>query len=468
MKHDSNSESGSSQSRRKFLTNMGVGGTVALGVLSSPSIYAGAKKTASLEKCRFTALAQHFVYLNSGTEGSMPDCVIKHLQKKLYAWASDPTTSYELDAELGKRQELNRQRVGEFFGVGKDNITLTDNTTMGLSMTLLGLNFQADDKVIITNHEHNAILSPLQVLDQRIGLDIKVRKFPLAAKLSKMSHKQILDALFPNSDALRNAKALCVSHVYPSTGIRLPLKELRKKADQLNIQYVIVDGAQAMGMLDLSAEGEDISSCDFYAGPGHKWMNGPPSTGVLYLKNKDIQPPEFYPVGSQRMSKYLGDESKTFPMAKALQVRGCSNTVGFSAMLEATKFIQQSGGSSAVEKHILDLSKRVKSIISLRAPHALISPDSDEKLMSGLTVFSPFNWKKPQQIYSDKKKADWVVRELLKKNIQIRSIGLIDDLDKKLSGQKRYVLRVSTAYFNTEADINLFQKELKEVLLRIR
>jgi len=144
----------------------------------------------------------------------------------------------------------------------------------------------------------------------------------------------LLEFLLPDTDELRGAKALCVSHVYPTTGVRLPLEALREKADALNIKYLIVDGAQAFGMVDISRGRDNITHTDFYACPGHKWLNGPPSTGILYIKNSRIRPPEFYPILSQRMTKYSGhqnEEGEPFPMTEALQVRGCSNTPGFSS-----------------------------------------------------------------------------------------------------------------------------------------
>lgn len=99
---------------------------------------------------------------------------------------------------------------------------------------------------------------------------------------------------------------MCVSHVYPTTGVRLPLHLLRKKADELNIRYLIVDGAQAMGMIHLSSNEDSLENCDFYACPGHKWLNGPLGTGVLYIKNADIRPPEFYPTLSQMNGEISG------------------------------------------------------------------------------------------------------------------------------------------------------------------
>jgi len=418
-------------------------------------------------KCQFSKLATKFIYLNSGTEGSMPDCVINELANKQNQWAEDPTTSYELDKSLGKHQHLNREKVAEFFSVTKNNITLTDNTTMGLSMAIMGLNFSSTDKVIVTNHEHNAIVSPLAILQTRLGLTVKTRNFPSTTKLSKMGEADLFEFLFPDTDELRGAKALCVSHVYPTTGARLSLKTLRKKADELSIQYLIVDGAQAFGMLDLGQGTEKITHTDFYACPGHKWLNGPPSTGILYIKNSKISPPEFYPTLSQRMSKYIleGKIIETdFSMAEALQVRGCSNTPGFSAMLSAISFVKELGGTNAIEKRILLLSNIVKDFITSRSPKSLVSPFKAETLLSGLTVFFPFSWENPDKLFYDKKTADRIVRKLMENNIQIRSIGFEDVSDQT---KKRYALRISTGIFNSSEQLNIFRERLKEVLMSI-
>jgi selenocysteine lyase/cysteine desulfurase len=371
---------------------------------------------------------------------------------------------------LGKRQELNRTKAARFLGVGKNNVCLTDNTTMGLSMTLMGLNFRPGDRVVMTNHEHNAIKSPLHVLQARQGLRIETRSFPVAEKLSRMDSTELLDALFPDTPALKGAKALCVSHVYPTTGVRLPLELLREKADELNIPYLVVDGAQAMGMVDLTGNGDSVENCDFYACPGHKWLNGPPSTGVLYIRNADIRPPEFYPTISQRMGRYAdcGDDSDScFPIAEALQVRGCSNAPGFAAMIRAMQFAGDAGGAGQIEKHILGLSREVKNIILSRAPRAIVSPYSDAALLSGLTTFFPFKWDKPQAVFSDRKTAEWVVKELLERKIQVRSIGFSNAGSSSQSPEELYAIRVSTAYFNTVSQIDVFTKALQEVLMRI-
>jgi len=245
---------------------------------------------------------------------------------------------------------------------------------------------------------------------------------------------------------------------------------LRRKVDQLNIRYLIVDGAQAMGMLDLTAEDDDIRHCDFYACPGHKWLNAPPSTGVLYIRDDRIRPPEFYPTLSQRMEKFAACDSDTddcFPMVEALQVRGNTNTPGFAAMVRAMEFVESEGGASNIESHILDLSRTVKKIILDQAPNSVVSPHADLALSSGLTVFFPFRWNDPETVFTDKKTADWVVAELLKNNIQIRSIGLWDSTSGDDQHVPSFALRVSTAHFNTDDHVATWKNALRDVLSRI-
>jgi len=450
--------------RRNFLLRSGSLGALLAGSTLSNTVMAEnyAAPAGAEPDCSFNQLAGDFTYLNSGTEGSMPKCVLEDLQNNLQRWASDPTTAYEADETLGKRQHKTRADIAKILGVEKNNICLTDNTTMGLNMVLTGLSFTASDKVIVTNHEHNAILSPLTVISERIGTTVITRSFPAAKDLPGFSVAALMDHLFPNTPELRGAAALCVSHVYPTTGVRLPLDLLRKKADELGIRYLIVDGAQAFGMLDTSQGPEHITHCDFYACPGHKWLNGPPSTGILFLKNADIRPPEFYPMLSQRMYKYR-DGNSNFPMAQALQVRGCSNAPGFGAMLRAMKFQIELGGASVVENHILGLSASVKAFIHEAAPLALVSPAETDKLQSGLTVFFPFRWQSPNTLFTDKKTCDLVVDRLLEKNIQIRSIGF----DDPSSERKLYALRVSTAIFTTPQQLNQFQAALQATLRQL-
>ncbi len=443
------------------------------------------KKRAKLLKGQsdFTQLPKKFIYLNNGTEGSMPGSVIKALHKSLKKWANNPTDAYEIDPLLGKRQKKNRAAIAQFMGVQLNNICLTENTTMGLNMVLMGLDFKPEDKLVITDHEHPSITSPMWILKEKLGLQVVVRDFPQATELSKMNAEQLIEHLFPNVPELQNAKALCISHVYNTTGVRLPLDKIRQRADELNIRYLIVDGAQGMGMVDLNKAENRVDNCDFYAAPTHKWMNGPPGTGVLYIKDVCIGPPEFYPPLSQKMAAYKSadDSQSHLPMAEALMVRGCCIIPAYVAITKKLlKFFNKIGGQLKVEQHILALSSMVRDFIAQKSPAGLISATAPE-LQSGLVSFYPFNWDQPQTCFKDKDTVIGIVDKLLEQGVQVRYVPFptVDFSDhcklqchdphsvRDCSGEpveQTFAIRVSSGYFNTPADIRVFRKKLKKVL----
>lgn len=430
----------------------------------------------------FSRLESSRVYMNNGTEGRMPDEVIAAYGESLRRWAGSPTEAFETDWELGKRQKWNRQRVARFLDVGTDNVCLTDNTTMGLNMVLMGLTIESGDKLVMTDQEHPAMISPIWVLMQRRRVAVEVRPFPAPEVLSTMTADQLLEWLFPCTEALRDAKALCVSHAYNTTGVRLPLDKLRRRADELNIEYLIVDGAQGLGMVDIHDPSNRVDNCDFYAAPMHKWMNGPPGTGLLFIRDRDLCPPDFYPPVGQKMGAYMCGDARgaCLPIAEALQARGCSSIPGYVGAIRVIEFIERVGGPARVEEHILALAARVRELVGSRCPNCLISP-GDRQLRSGLISFYPFDWDQPDRFFSDQETAARVVARLREAGVEVRyvpfpTVDLRDDCRLRrhepeamidCSGEpeeQTFAVRVSTGYFNTEADLDVLADALEYAL----
>jgi L-cysteine/cystine lyase len=77
-------------------------------------------------------------------------------------------------------------------------------------------------------------------------------------------------------------RLLVISHVLWNTGQVLPLAAIADLCHQHRPQpvWVLVDGAQAVGMLPLNLEQLGV---DFYAFTGHKWWCGPAGLGGLYV-----------------------------------------------------------------------------------------------------------------------------------------------------------------------------------------
>jgi selenocysteine lyase/cysteine desulfurase len=79
-------------------------------------------------------------------------------------------------------------------------------------------------------------------------------------------------------------RVISVSHVFSSTGLRMPIAELSALARSRGLMCV-VDGAQAVGAIRVNVR---ELGCHAYATSGHKWLLGPKGTGLLYIA-KDAQ-----------------------------------------------------------------------------------------------------------------------------------------------------------------------------------
>ena len=175
-------------------------------------------------------------------------------------------------------EETNRlaKRFASFFGCEPDELQFTRGAGEALGQTIAGLDLSPGDEVITTTREHPAALSPWLVLARR--REVVVKQIELPVPLT--GPEQAL-GLFAGAVTERT-KVLAFSHVQYDDGAVLPVRDLCAFARQRGI-LTVVDGAQALGMLELSVR--DLG-CDFYATCCHKWLGGSHGTGALYVRRE--------------------------------------------------------------------------------------------------------------------------------------------------------------------------------------
>lgn len=174
--------------------------------------------------------------------------------------------------------ETNRlaQRCGAFLGCEPDEVLFTRGAGEALGLAIAGLDLAPGDEIITTTREHPAALSPWLVQARRREVVVKQIELPMPLT----GPEQPL-GLFAGAVTERT-KVIAFSHVQYDDGAVLPVKELCAFARQKGI-LSIVDGAQALGMIDLSLH--DLG-CDLYATCFHKWLSGSHGTGALYVRRE--------------------------------------------------------------------------------------------------------------------------------------------------------------------------------------
>jgi selenocysteine lyase/cysteine desulfurase len=250
-------------------------------------------------------------------------------------------------------EETNRlaARFAAFLGCDADEVLFTRGAGEALGLAIAGLDLAPGDEIVTTSREHAAALSPWLVQARR--REIVVKQIELPAPLT--GPEQPL-GIFAGAVTERT-KVLAFSHVQHDDGAVLPVKELSAFARQKGI-LSIVDGAQALGMVEFSAR--DLG-CDLYATCCHKWLSGSHGTGALYVRREvldklwpveprglDSVPPVFMPT----------DADGNADVPAALHKLGNIVPHAWPALrgVEAALEFQQTVGRSKIEARIRELA----------------------------------------------------------------------------------------------------------------
>jgi selenocysteine lyase/cysteine desulfurase len=396
---------------------------------------------------RLFRLDPAIVYLNSGTEGSIPMVIQKNYFRYIEKWASSPSYYFAFDKTFQDWQKSNRQKAGNFIGTPGENVCITGNTSEGLSMALLGADLREGDEILSTLHDYPSSESVCHVLSKSEGVIYTQLYLPSPAE-----SKEEIVSVFRNA-ITRKTKVLLFSHINYTTGLRMPVKELCELATEKNLM-TIIDGAHALGTLPLDMEG---IGCDFYAAAGHKWLNGPPGTGILFIRDAERNPYSLLPI----LSELYGFET-TYSISDMLQIRGCSNTPGFTAMIDAMT-LNELIGKERILSRLLELNHYLqKRIIPEWGEACLLSPSSTpetRELCSGIVSFVPS--RDPLKRFDKDFIAGISQRVIREYKIWIRDVSF---LDKPSDGNKlTHVLRVSVNLFNDFDDIDKLILAIKAV-----
>lgn len=368
--------------RRDFLSSVGATGLLA-GV--APALEAASRlgafepSPADPDEKIFAEARKHFlipagiVYCNTGTLGASPIEVVtalaegnRKLERTLADWPyekpdGEPLTGY---------QELRdvRALAGSLINATVDEIAITQNATVAMSMLANGLDLAAGDEVVSTDHEHAGGISGWRLRAKRHGAIVKeVALDPLLAGGPEAIEKAFADAMTPRT------KVVMFSHITSGLGILMPAKELCALAHGRGA-LAIVDGAQAVGQIPVDVQ---ALGADAYVTSPHKWLMAPKGTGILYIK-RDVQDRFWTTLASSRWD----DREKG---AFRFMQYGTGSVPVSEGLVAALKFVSKIG-VDRIARWDRMLSTRLRDGLE-KIPAARLSSPSDRRLASAITTF---------------------------------------------------------------------------------
>ena len=175
--------------------------------------------------------------------------------------------------------EKLRERIADLLNVYPDDIIFVTSTTRAIDVAL---ECSQPALVITTDQEHDSEYRLLDLMSHKYGT--RVVKIPVIGNVSREGWEADFVERVVNASTGNKETVLLLSHVCFANGWVLPVQDICTRLSKLNPRVpVIVDGAHAIGQLEVSLAGFPFR---FYAFSGHKWLFGPPSLGILVLSQE--------------------------------------------------------------------------------------------------------------------------------------------------------------------------------------
>lgn len=364
-------------------------------------------------------------YLNTGTFGPLPDCVIQAMQERIRDdWQNGRLGAAAFEA-MGTIYGNARSGVARLLNADVEDIALTDNTGEGLNIISFGINWHEGDEVITTNHEHISLLAPLYQLRDRYGIIIRFADIGPTAERPVL--KAIADLVTPRT------RLISISHVTWTTGAVLNISEVAYMGREWGIP-VLIDGAQSAGAIPVDVKALGV---DFYAIPMQKWLCGPDGTGALYVRKDALKYVSPTYVGYWSTKHEEGLEWELLESAQRFEVGG-RQTAAIAGQAAVLNWLEETVGHQWLFERITSLSAYASTAL---------------KEVPGLTILTPQPGESGLVSFKLEGRDDSEVVKYLRDNhnIYIRNIPSTKSL------------RISTGFYNTEEEIDKLVAALREM-----
>lgn len=235
-----------------------------------------AAQTQDLHRQQFPALANK-TYFNYGGQGPMPQAAIDAINNSQEYIQRRGPFSTEVNAWITQEIEQTRGAIASELNAPAETITITEDVTVGCNIAMWGIDWQAGDRILLSDCEHPGIIATAAEIRRRFGVEVDT--CPLMATLNQGDPVDVI------AQHLRShTRLVVVSHLLWNTGQVLPLDKIIKICKQHQGSrplQILVDAAQSVGLLPLNLT---ELGADFYAFTGHKWLCGPAGVGGLYVR----------------------------------------------------------------------------------------------------------------------------------------------------------------------------------------
>ena len=303
-------------------------------------------------------VCEDMVYLQTGSFGSSPASVVARIRELLEPQMRGPAAKASGEILTAAEDEC-RPLLARALGARTEEVTLAHNATEGIDMILWSIDWKAGDEIVISNHEHPAVMMPCYNLRERFGVVYR----EAAIDVGQDVVANVLALLSPRT------RLVALSHVSRRNGRVIPVQPLAEALHRRGIR-LLLDAAQAAGNVPFDFAS---SGCDYYSFSGHKWLLGPKGTGGMLVRHELLEhtPVTFTGAHSQDSSDSEG-HYRWHPDGRRYEF-GTRSQHDFGGLAEALRW-RQGLGPERIFERIQEMSLRAGEAIQASKKFTLVSP----------------------------------------------------------------------------------------------
>ena len=219
-------------------------------------------------------LDPEIVFLNHGSFGATPRVVLELQSELRERMERNPMQFFLRDME--RLLDEARAAVGRFVHARPRDLVFIPNATTGVNAVLRSFALRPGDALLVTAHEYNACRNVLDFVAAAAGATVVVADVPFPVS----SEDSVVEAVVAKVSS-RTRLAL-LDHVTSPTGLVFPIARIAAHLAARNVD-VLVDGAHAPGMIDLSLEAL-APHVAYYTANCHKWLCAPKGAAFLWVR----------------------------------------------------------------------------------------------------------------------------------------------------------------------------------------
>ena len=395
-----------------------------------------------LRKEEYPALDE-MTFLDAACVSLIPQRTVKTLNSFIDSCTrNEEENSSAHHIAMDNRRQKAYDEAAKLLNADPEEIALVESTTHGLNIAATSLKIKPGENVLTTNLEFIQVALPWCVKRQQEGIEIKV---------VKAQDNRFTVADFAR-EADENTRLIVISSVEWCNGWRMNLKEIGDFCKSKGI-YLVVDAVQEMGVRNLDTKSFHV---DILTAGGHKWLNSPFGTGVLYINKgllDKIEPVFWGYLNSEVPEEGWGaywenpgaqsvNDWKFVKTARRFEIGGTSNYLGAISLGESLGLVNELGIEN-IEQHVLELGdyaiKRIEEIGGTIITHR------EPEHRAGIVIF---------RLYDDVSKDLSILKKLHSQRIMIAQ-----RFTDYVGG-----FRVSCQYYNLKKDIDALVEALKVII----